>query len=195
MSPASGNGVNYHNVTFRNWKGSEADGSRRGPIKVICPDGAPCTDITIEDFAMWTESGDSQWWACESAYGQGACLREGSGGAYGPTTTTIRNPPDGYAAPTMAADVQDSFGYTRSIPIPSIPTTFFPGVAPISTRASGGSTPTTTPSGGDDGGGGSSGSGEARHWAQCGGRGYSGPTACVDPYECVEQNQWYSQCL
>ena len=32
-------------------------------------------------------------------------------------------------------------------------------------------------------------------WAQCGGKGFSGPASCVAGYECVEQNEWYSQCL
>ena len=43
---------------MQNWKGTEASGSARGPIKVVCADGAPCTNVTIEDFAMWTESGE-----------------------------------------------------------------------------------------------------------------------------------------
>ncbi|EAA26581.3 carbohydrate-binding module family 1 protein [Neurospora crassa] len=32
-------------------------------------------------------------------------------------------------------------------------------------------------------------------WAQCGGNGYTGPTACQAPYTCKVQNPWYSQCL
>ena len=46
-------------------------------------------------------------------------------------------------------------------------------------------------------GSGSSGSssGTAAHWAQCGGVGYQGPTACASGLTCKEQNQWYSQCL
>ncbi|EPS34262.1 putative endo-beta-1,4-glucanase [Penicillium oxalicum 114-2] len=35
----------------------------------------------------------------------------------------------------------------------------------------------------------------AGHWAQCGGVGYSGPTACASPYTCKKQNDYYSQCL
>ncbi|EEA18584.1 endoglucanase, putative [Talaromyces marneffei ATCC 18224] len=33
------------------------------------------------------------------------------------------------------------------------------------------------------------------HWGQCGGTGYSGPTACAPPYTCKAQNPYYSQCL
>ncbi|KAK3945487.1 glycoside hydrolase [Diplogelasinospora grovesii] len=37
--------------------------------------------------------------------------------------------------------------------------------------------------------------GTAAHYAQCGGTGYTGPTACVSPYTCTYQNDYYSQCL
>ncbi|KAK0609510.1 hypothetical protein B0T17DRAFT_621570 [Bombardia bombarda] len=32
-------------------------------------------------------------------------------------------------------------------------------------------------------------------WGQCGGTGWSGPTACVSGAYCFQQNQWYYQCL
>jgi len=35
----------------------------------------------------------------------------------------------------------------------------------------------------------------AAHYAQCGGQGFSGPTACAAPYACVVSNAYYSQCL
>ncbi|KAJ5225035.1 hypothetical protein N7468_006260 [Penicillium chermesinum] len=73
QSTSSGDGVQLNNITIRNWKGTAADGAKRGPIKVACAEGAPCTDITIEDFAIWTEEGDYEWYSCESAYGEGAC--------------------------------------------------------------------------------------------------------------------------
>jgi rhamnogalacturonan hydrolase len=51
LKPQPGNGVLYQDLNFTNWKGTCLDGFRRGPINVICPDGQPCTDITISDFA------------------------------------------------------------------------------------------------------------------------------------------------
>lgn len=39
------------------------------------------------------------------------------------------------------------------------------------------------------------GSGTQVHWGQCGGNGWTGPTACVSPYTCTYANDWYSQCL
>lgn len=38
------------------------------------------------------------------------------------------------------------------------------------------------------------GSGTVPQWGQCGGNGYSGPTACVAPYKCVALSAWWSQC-
>ncbi|KAF1969378.1 pectin lyase-like protein, partial [Bimuria novae-zelandiae CBS 107.79] len=60
MSKIEGNGVQLSNFTIRNWKGTEANGASRGPIKLNCADGAPCTDFKITDFAMWTETGNKQ---------------------------------------------------------------------------------------------------------------------------------------
>ncbi|TDZ49773.1 Acetylxylan esterase [Colletotrichum trifolii] len=40
----------------------------------------------------------------------------------------------------------------------------------------------------------SSGGATAAAWGQCGGQGWTGPTACASGFTCVEANQWYSQC-
>ncbi|CCO33072.1 glycosyl hydrolase family 7 protein [Rhizoctonia solani AG-1 IB] len=37
--------------------------------------------------------------------------------------------------------------------------------------------------------------GTAAHYAQCGGKGYTGPTACAAPYKCTYSSEYYSQCL
>lgn len=133
QSTADGNGVQLSNITISNWHGTEANGAQRGPIKVLCAGGAPCTDITITDFAMWTESGSSQWYACQSAYGSGFCLRDGSDtSSYAVTTTTASAAPSGYSAPTMKEDLSAAFGTTASIPIPTHPASYFPDTKPIS---------------------------------------------------------------
>jgi mannan endo-1,4-beta-mannosidase len=39
--------------------------------------------------------------------------------------------------------------------------------------------------------------GTVPHWGQCGGQGWTGPTGCVSPYQCVYPqpvNIWYKQC-
>ncbi|KAJ3841720.1 xylanase [Lentinula raphanica] len=37
--------------------------------------------------------------------------------------------------------------------------------------------------------------GSVAEWGQCGGIGYSGPTACASPFTCTVVNAYYSQCL
>ncbi|KAF2403054.1 pectin lyase-like protein [Trichodelitschia bisporula] len=141
MKPNSGNGVNLRNVTFKNWKGTCANGQQRGPIKIHCADGAPCSGFRIADFAIWTEAGSSQWYSCKSAYGSGACLKSGSGGSYPEVKQSVSSPPSGYNAPRMSADLKDSFGTKQLIPIPRIPDTFFPGkktIKPLASRSGGG---------------------------------------------------------
>jgi len=135
MSTVAGDGVQLSGITVTNWTGTEANGAQRGPIKVACADGAPCTNVTISDFAMWTETGSSQFYTCRSAYGEGFCLKSGSGSEYAAVTTTVKTAPSGYSAPTMAADLKTAFGTAASIPIPTIPTSFFPGETPLSKLA------------------------------------------------------------
>lgn len=135
MKPVDGQGVQLSNVTFKNWKGTEANGAQRGPVKIACADGAPCTDINVQDFAMWTETGSKQVLSCRSAYGKGACLKPASGSkasAYAATSVTQTAAPAGYSAAKMAGDLKSAFGTTQSIPIPALPTSYFPGLKPIS---------------------------------------------------------------
>lgn len=138
MDAVAGDGVQLSNITFKNWKGTEANGAQRGPVKVACADGAPCTGITIEDMAMWTETGSKQIYSCRSAYGTGFCLKEGTGSSYAATTSTQTAAPTGYSAASMAEDLKTAFGTTVSIPIPTLPASFFPGEKPISALAAGG---------------------------------------------------------
>ncbi|OJJ08632.1 hypothetical protein ASPVEDRAFT_57663 [Aspergillus versicolor CBS 583.65] len=135
MSAVDGDGVELNNVTVRNWKGTEADGGQRGPIKVVCASGAPCTEVTIEDFAMWTESGDEQTYRCENAFGEGFCLQEGDGSSGYTTTQTASTAPSGFPAPRMPNDLDSAFGTDSEIPIPTIPTSFYPGATPYSALA------------------------------------------------------------
>ncbi len=140
MDPLDGVGVQLNNIKVMNWTGTEADGLERGPIKVMCADGAPCTGIEITDFAMWTETGDSQWYSCQSAYTDSTpefCLRDGSDAmAYEATPTTTTLAPTGHEAPKMPDDLAThSWGTTASIPIPTLPASYFPGVALYSSLA------------------------------------------------------------
>ncbi|KAM3431580.1 hypothetical protein NHJ13734_007236 [Beauveria thailandica] len=66
-------------------------------------------------------------------------------------------------------------GPTTTVP-PETTTTTSPGTTPPTTTSS------PPPSGGLD------------QYAQCGGRGYNGPTVCKAPYTCVKQSEWWSSC-
>jgi rhamnogalacturonan hydrolase len=91
---AAGNGVLFTGLTFSNWKGTCAAGATRGPVNIICPNGNPCDGLVIDDFAMWTDTGTSEWYKCQSAWGSGACLVGGSAHtSYAVTTTTIKAAP------------------------------------------------------------------------------------------------------
>lgn len=79
---------------------------------------------------MWTDTGSSETYTCENAYGSGTCLRSGSGGTY-TTKQTISAAPTGYAAARLPDDVTKSFGFTSPIPIPAIPASFYPGTSPL----------------------------------------------------------------
>ncbi|KAE8309466.1 RGase E [Aspergillus transmontanensis] len=136
MDTVDGDGIFYHNITFKNWKGTESDGESRPPIRVICPEATPCTDITIEDVDLWTEEGDSETYVCKNAFGSGACLKsDSSSTATYTSTATVTAAPSGYSATTMAADLTSAFGTDASIPIPTIPTSFYPGATPYSALA------------------------------------------------------------
>ncbi|KAF7627466.1 rhamnogalacturonase B [Aspergillus flavus] len=145
IDTADGDGVEFSNITVSNWKGTEEDGVQRGPIKILCPDENPCYDITIKDFAMWTETGDSQTYFCQSAYGDGHCLQDGDELKEYTTTLTATSAPSGYAAPTMKEDLSEAMALNTSIAIPTIPASFYPGVMPYSSIA-GGSAAAVTPS-------------------------------------------------
>nr|Q00001.1 RecName: Full=Rhamnogalacturonase A; Short=RGase A; Short=RHG A; AltName: Full=Rhamnogalacturonan hydrolase A; Flags: Precursor [Aspergillus aculeatus]AAB35485.1 rhamnogalacturonase [Aspergillus aculeatus]CAA58507.2 rhamnogalacturonase [Aspergillus aculeatus] len=135
MTAVAGDGVQLNNITVKNWKGTEANGATRPPIRVVCSDTAPCTDLTLEDIAIWTESGSSELYLCRSAYGSGYCLKDSSSHTSYTTTSTVTAAPSGYSATTMAADLATAFGLTASIPIPTIPTSFYPGLTPYSALA------------------------------------------------------------
>jgi rhamnogalacturonan hydrolase len=129
QSKGSGNGVQLSNISFKDWKGTCANGVQRGPIQFKCASGAPCTGMSVSDFALGTDTGGKENLICQNAYGTGACLKNGSGGTY--TTTVSISQPTGYSAPTLPDDVKSGFGFTDQIPIPSMPSSFYPGTSPL----------------------------------------------------------------
>ncbi|CAK7214192.1 hypothetical protein SBRCBS47491_002065 [Sporothrix bragantina] len=141
LKKQAGDGVLFHDLNFTGWHGSCSDGNRRAPINIMCPDAKPCYNIHLSDFAVWTETGSKEVYKCSNAYGNGGCLKAGgldgkALAAYAVTTVTVASAPAGWNAPTMAADLT-TLGLSSSIPIPAVPTTFFPGATPYSQLAGG----------------------------------------------------------
>ncbi|KAM0212481.1 hypothetical protein ACHAPA_008805 [Fusarium lateritium] len=129
MKPIAGDGILYSNMTFSGWSGNCNDGKQRGPIKFNCPADVPCVDMKVNNFAVGTKKGDTIEHVCKNAYGSGVCLKKGAGGAY-TTTQTVAAPSS--ATKTMDGELVNGLGLTAAIAVPTIRSSFFPGVPVIS---------------------------------------------------------------
>ncbi|TVY36187.1 Rhamnogalacturonase A [Lachnellula occidentalis] len=136
QTTAAGDGVLYHDLTFSHWHGTCLNGGTRAAIQALCPSGAPCYNIDIENFYVWTEAGSQVLYKAENAYGTGGGLNTGASyTTYAVVTKTVTSvPAASYAITTMAADLTAGFAITASIPIPAVPTSFYPGLSPISAK-------------------------------------------------------------
>ncbi|EED17175.1 extracellular rhamnogalacturonase, putative [Talaromyces stipitatus ATCC 10500] len=138
QTSAGGDGILYNSITFNNWKGTCANGAQRPPLYILCPSTNPCTNINIENFNMWTESGNTEYYKCADAWGSGYCLHGGTQHTkYGTVTSTVTAAPPGYSAPTMPGQLNAGLGITTSIAIPTVPNSFFPGATPATRRVYG----------------------------------------------------------
>lgn len=138
MSVSDGDGISYSNISFSDWTGTCEDGTQRGPVKVDCPESVPCTDITVENFNVWTDEGDEIYYVCQNAYGEGACLNSADASTAYTTTQTIATAGD-YSYSTMDNELTTGYDISASIPIPTLPASFYPGRAPISAILNGAS--------------------------------------------------------
>lgn len=132
MSTVDGDGVQYTNLTFSHWHGTATNGAQRPVVRVICPAGVPCSEIDVESFYVWTESGSSEYHLCENAYGGGSCVKSDSGSMTAYTSTATLTTVSGYTVTTMPGEISAGLGITTSIDIPAIPTSFYPGLTPTS---------------------------------------------------------------
>ncbi|MCJ1324566.1 hypothetical protein MMC10_001228 [Thelotrema lepadinum] len=214
QTPGTGSGVALQNLTFSNWSGTIVS-TARAPIQVLCAN-VPCTNINLKNLNFWSDTNSAIHYVCGSAYGSGYCVKSGSGGVYSPTTTSVTSAPSGYNGAKMPNDLASGFALTASIPVPPVPTSFYPGQSPAtklcngacagasSAAAAGGASPTTTlkttavktstasasPTGGSGGT-----AGCAAVYGQCGGTGWTGATCCASGSTCTVSNEYYSQCL
>lgn len=102
---------------FQTWNGLVLDGVKRPPYRIICADTAPCSDISISDVWLWSETGLAVT-DCESAFGTGECLRSGSTSSYAAATTSYTKPASYTTLSTMSGDLTAGFTSTASIAAP-----------------------------------------------------------------------------
>lgn len=119
---------------FKNWDGIVVDGVRRPPYYFLCADGAPCNNITLDNVNLWSWTGEAEY-KCESAYGKGACLKASGTTSYAATSTSYTKPAAYTKPATLSGDLASGFATDVSIPIPTIPETFYPGLPQITPLA------------------------------------------------------------
>ncbi|CVL08328.1 probable rhamnogalacturonase A precursor [Fusarium mangiferae] len=120
--------VALSNLVFKNFSGSVADGSKRPPLFLVANDLSFATNVTVEDFSIWTESGTSVinkisniFGHGDNSYGQANGIKSLSSGqaptAY-TSTYTVTATPTGWTAPSFPTWAAASTGYGTDVPIP-----------------------------------------------------------------------------
>lgn len=112
--------IQLSGLRFSNWTGTVHEGSSRGPIVIRGSNVVPATNITLDNFEMWTETGNEIIHQCRNVYGKGYCARELPSGAT-PTefssSITINSAPTGFVKPGPPAWGNSGYGVTLSIPV------------------------------------------------------------------------------
>ena len=135
QTEAAGNGVQLNNITFdvstsplllnceskhyilKTWDGTVVDGVERAPIRFACSNSYPCTDMTLKDVLLWSDT-DEAVNTCQSAFGTGSCLKSGTVENYDTITLTISEPAGFTSPPTLSGDLTAGFATDSPIPIP-----------------------------------------------------------------------------
>ncbi|KAM0226730.1 hypothetical protein ACHAPO_012119 [Fusarium lateritium] len=116
------------NLVFKNFSGSVGDGAKRPPLFLVANDLRFATNITVEDFSLWTESGTFIVNKIGNIFGHGDNSYGGADGiksltsGQSPTpytsTYTITAKPTGWTAPSLPTWAVTSTGYGTDVPIP-----------------------------------------------------------------------------
>ncbi|KAL4779967.1 endo-rhamnogalacturonase F [Aspergillus varians] len=120
--------VALSNLVFKNFSGSVANGIKRPPLYLIANDLTYATNVTVEDFTVWTESGTEVVNKISNIFGTGddsygpndGLVSLGPGETAQPYTSTytITASPTGWVAPTSPSWAVPSTGYGTASPIP-----------------------------------------------------------------------------
>ncbi|KAK1855475.1 murein transglycosylase [Colletotrichum chrysophilum] len=120
--------VALSNLIFKNFSGSVADGAKRPPLYLIANDLTYATNVTVEGFSLWTESGtyvvnkiSNIFGNSDNSYGVGDGIKSLTSKQF-PTaytsTYTISTTPTGWAIPPSPTWAAASTGYGTDVPIP-----------------------------------------------------------------------------
>jgi len=124
----------------------------------------------------------NDWWSscrsCQYYTGEGACPKAVLSNAEVPTAKPTT------ALPTLATPTTVPTLPPTTEPTVKATATVSPTASPTSLRTT---LPTNSPIVVPDGP-------RANKWSQCGGKGYTGPTVCVEGCTCVYSNEWWSMC-
>ncbi|CEJ61946.1 Putative Glycoside hydrolase family 28 protein [Penicillium brasilianum] len=127
LTPDTGS-VSLSNLVFRNFSGSVADGTKRGPLTLIGNDLTFVTNVSIEDFTLWTDTGNqivnkinNIFGSGDDSYGtnNGIKTLKATESPYTYTSTyTVTATPSNWKAPSTPTWAAPSTGYGTSTPIP-----------------------------------------------------------------------------
>ncbi|AEO66493.1 glycoside hydrolase family 28 protein [Thermothielavioides terrestris NRRL 8126] len=120
--------VALSNLVFRNFSGSVANGVQRPPLYLIANDLTFATNVTVEDFSVWTETNDyvvnkisNVFGTGDDSYGPGNGIRAlapGEAPAPYTSTITVTASPTNWVAPPSPTWAVPNTGYGTNIPIP-----------------------------------------------------------------------------
>ncbi|KAJ5751910.1 CAZyme family GH28 [Penicillium odoratum] len=120
--------VALSNLVFKNFSGSVANGVTRPPLYLIANDLTFATNVTVEDFTVWTESGTSVVNKISNIFGIGddsygsndgiKSLGQGESPSAYTSTYTVTASPTNWEAPTTPTWALPSTGYGTASPIP-----------------------------------------------------------------------------
>ncbi|KAJ5885493.1 hypothetical protein N7495_010003, partial [Penicillium taxi] len=127
LEPDTG-AVSLSNILLKNFTGSVANGKKRGPLVLIANDLTFATNITVEEFSVWTETGTEIINKISNVFGQGddsygsnngiATLASGQDPYTYTRSYTITSSPNGWTAPSSPTWAAPSTGYGTASPIP-----------------------------------------------------------------------------
>ncbi|OJJ65902.1 hypothetical protein ASPBRDRAFT_667043 [Aspergillus brasiliensis CBS 101740] len=120
--------VSLSNLVFKNFSGSVADGARRPPLYLFASDLTFATNVTVEDFSVWTETGTTVVNKISNIFGTGddsygendgiETLQSGESPYTYTSTYTITASPTNWQAPSTPTWALPSTGYGTASPIP-----------------------------------------------------------------------------